>query len=70
MDGTGVPIDQAIIFPIPILADPAKTPLPLGDTASLGAEIALDLASPEGGKIGGKLCLDEALPRCLSLGCF
>ena len=60
MKGARIRVDQAVAFPIPILTHPAKTPLPFGNPAPLGAEFTLDLSSTKGSEIGGELCLDEA----------
>jgi hypothetical protein len=60
MEGARIRVDQAVVFPIPVLTHPANTPFPCGNTALLGAEFALDPSSAQGGEIGGELCLDEA----------
>ena len=61
MKGAGIGVYQAVAFPVPILAYPADAPFPLGNAALLGAELAPDLFSTQGGEIGGELRLDEAL---------
>jgi hypothetical protein len=61
MNCAGVPVDQAVIFSIPVLTNPAKTSLPLGNTAPLGAKFTLDLSSIQGSEIGRELCLNETL---------
>ena len=70
MNDARVPIDQAVIFPSPILTHSTKTPFPLGDTAPPGTHFTLDLSSPQGNKIGGELCLNEAFLGHLSLQGF
>lgn len=42
--GTGVAIDQTVIFPIPVFPDPTKTPPPAGYNTLPGAKLALDFA--------------------------
>jgi len=62
MKGARIRVYQAVAFPVPILAYPADAPLPPGNVALLGAQLATDLSSTQGGEIGGELCLDEAFP--------
>lgn len=61
MNGAGIPVDEAVTFPIPILADATKTPFALRKPAPFGAQFTLDLPSIQGGEVGRELCLDEAL---------
>jgi hypothetical protein len=42
--GTGVAVDQAVILPIPVFPDPAKTPPTAGYNTFPGAKLALDFA--------------------------
>lgn len=66
MDGTRIPVNEAVALPTPILTHPANTPFPRGNTTLPGAQFTLDLSSAQGGEIGGELCLDEALRGHLS----
>jgi len=61
MNCARVPINQAIILPIPVLSHSAKTSFSLGNTAPLGAKLTLDLSSAQGSEIGRDLCLNETL---------
>jgi hypothetical protein len=45
MDCTGISIDQAVIFPIPIFPNLANTSLPLGYVATVGAKLTLNFSS-------------------------
>ena len=42
---TGIPIDQRVKLPIPILTHPAKAPLATRELALSGAEITLDFST-------------------------
>jgi hypothetical protein len=42
--GTGVAIDQTVIFSIPVFPDPTKTPSAAGYNTLPGAKLALDFA--------------------------
>jgi hypothetical protein len=70
MNCTGVSVDQAIIFSIPIFTNSTKTPLSFRNTAPFRAKFALDLSSIQRGKIRRELCLDEALLGYLCLRGF
>jgi hypothetical protein len=61
MDGTGISVNQAVIFPVTVLANPAKAPLSLRYTAILRTEFALNLTPLQWGEKGRELCFDETL---------
>jgi hypothetical protein len=65
MHRTGISINQAIIFSLPIFPDSADPPLSLGHPATVRTQFALNFSSLERGEIGGQLCFDEALFRPL-----
>ena len=60
MNGAGISVNQAVVFPSPILTHSTKTPFPPGNTAPPWAQFTLDLSTIQGSEIGGELCLDEA----------
>ena len=60
MNGTGIPVYQAVISPLPILTHSAKTPFPLWNAAPPGAQFTLDVSSVHGGEKGGELYPDKA----------
>ncbi len=68
MDGTGVPVNEAVIVPVPVFTDPAETPLSPGNPAAPWTEVAPDLATSESGEIWRELCPDEALLESLRSG--
>jgi hypothetical protein len=68
MEGTGIPVNQAVIFSIPILTNSASAPLSLGNTAKMRAQFALDFSSIERSKIWRQLCFDEPLLGHLCMG--
>ena len=45
VDGTRVPVDEAVIFPLPVFTNPAKPSFSLGNAAPVRAQLALDLSS-------------------------
>jgi hypothetical protein len=61
MNSTGVPIDQAVIFSVPILTNSASTPLALRNMAPFGAKLALDLSPIQGSEVRREFCLNETL---------
>jgi hypothetical protein len=67
VNGAWVPVNQAVVFPVPVLPDPAKTSLAFSNPATLWTEIALNLSSTKRGKVGRNLCLYQALLGRLSL---
>ena len=67
MNRAGIPVNHAVIFPIPVLADPAKTPLSLWNTASFRTEFALDVAPAEWDEVGREFGFDQPLLLSLSL---
>ncbi len=54
----GVTVDQAVIFPLPVLSDAAETPSAIGHEALPWAELALDSLMVEGKKMVGQLGLN------------
>ena len=67
MDGTRIAINQAVVFPVAILADPAESPFPLCHAASSRTEFTPNLATLQGSKEGGERGLYEALLYSLRL---
>ena len=65
LDDAGISVNQAVAHTLPILTHPTESPFSRGNPAPPGAQFALDLASTQGGEVGGELCLDEALLRHL-----
>jgi hypothetical protein len=65
MNCTGVSVDQAIIFSIPILTNSTKTPFPFGNAAPFRAQFALYLSPIQGSEVRREFCLNEALLRYL-----
>jgi len=61
MNGTGISIDQAVIFPVPVFPHPANASLPFGHTAAVRAQFTLDFSSLQRSEKGRKYCLNEAL---------
>jgi hypothetical protein len=47
MNCTRIPIDQAVIFPIPVFPHPANPPFSLGYTTTVRAQFTLDFSSRE-----------------------
>ena len=68
MNCTGVPIDQAVIFPIPVFTNPANASFSLCHAAAVRAQFTLDFSSPQRSEIGRKFCLNETLLRHLCTG--
>jgi hypothetical protein len=45
MNRTGISIDEAVIFPVPVFPHPANTSFPFSHAASVRAQFALNLSS-------------------------
>lgn len=56
MKGRRVPVDQAVIFPLPVLSNSTKTPFTLGNAATVGAQFTLDFPSIERSEIRREFC--------------
>src|SRR4030042_3387138 len=70
MNGTGISINQAVIFSIPVFTNPAYASLSLCHTAPMGTQFTLNFSSLQRSEIRRKLSLDEPLLSYLSVGSF
>jgi hypothetical protein len=70
MNGTGISINKAVMFPLPVFANPANTSFPLCHAAPVGTKFTLNFASLQRGEIRRKFSLDKSLLSCLGMGGF
>jgi hypothetical protein len=70
MNCTGISVDQAVIFPIPVFPHSADPSFPLGHATPVRAQFALNFSSFQWSKIRRKLCLNEAFLSHLGAGSF
>ena len=68
MNGTGISINQTVIFSIPVFPHPANPSLSLGNAAAVRAQFTLDFSSLQWSEIGRKFCLDKPLLSHLCAG--
>jgi hypothetical protein len=61
MNRTRIPVDQAVIFPIPVFPHSANAPLSLSYAATVRAQFTLDFSALEWSEIGGELRFNEPL---------
>ena len=66
--GAGVAVDQAVIFPFPVLPDPAETPPAAGYDTLPGAKLALNFAVLQGDEMGREFRTEKALLSSLRPG--
>jgi hypothetical protein len=66
----GIPVNQAIQFPVSVFADAARAAFSTGNVTLPGAKGTLDLASVEGLEKGRDLRLYEPLLWCLGRAAF
>ena len=67
---TGIAVNQAIQFPVPVFTDAARAAFSIGDVTLLWTKGTLDLTSVKGLEKGGKLRLYEPLLWGLSRAAF
>jgi hypothetical protein len=70
MNGTGISIDQAVIFSISVFSYSAKASLSFGYATVVRTQLTLDFSSLQRSEIRRKLCLDEPFLRHLCMGGF
>ena len=60
MNRTRISVNQAVLAPVSVFPDIADAPFPFGDATAMGAQVALDRSSFEGGEIRRKLRSDQS----------